>query len=540
MIEEVERANSEALGYLFPLLRASLHYLPVLLILGSCTTSVCLNHLVPSKALDCLMVQTISSRSPKLILESILSGLLILKPLFSFKFGPNAIKLLEDNFFFYNYSLEKLLSVVKLMVMNHFRDNDLSVLSTTSSQELNDVFKQMSTKDLTALKSLVKTLPSMTGQNIPDSDDEFKMFLNKCLFNIDRLHSEYLSCIEFLVMLTSGLNIDSSTASLISYVIQTLSTQEDITVTDDFKDTVKAILSLSLEDFIKRLDFCLNNIPHPVMNGKRDKQEGSDDAAQSLSADVYQLISKKCQELKDLDKELNLEIQTTIVKKNSLTDSSNLNNKALNFNNNNIIDFKGLKSRQEWKERLKEKIVSSSPTNKRTSCSKFEQFKNDFVSDFKSLFKQIKSPLLLPLNEVVYFDDSASVASNYYPCLRNDVLRSLRTPFLDKSDKTLDISKVYQSLSGLPAAVSLSHLYHGFPENSKKSKKGVSPKKRGRRPKKKQDSDDEDKESEGDKKGKESVMEKTQFFTLINDMEYIGLILRDRKKTGRLTKLVWE
>ena len=121
MIEEVERANSEALGYLFPLLRASLHYLPILVILGSCTTSVCLNHLVPSKALDCLMVQTISSRSPKLILESILSGLLILKPLFSFKFGPNAIKLLEDNFFFYNYSLEKLLSVVKLMVMNHFR-----------------------------------------------------------------------------------------------------------------------------------------------------------------------------------------------------------------------------------------------------------------------------------------------------------------------------------------------------------------------------------------------------------------------------------
>ena len=398
----------------------------------------------------------------------------------------------------------------------------------------------MSQKDLTNLKSLVKTLPSMTEQDIPDSDAEFKVFLKKCLFTIDRLHSEYLSCIESLVMLTSDLNIDSSTASLISYVIQALSTQEDITVTDDFKDTVKTILSLSLDDFIKRLDFCFNNIPHPVMNGKRDEQEGSDDASQSLSTDVYQLISKKCQELKDLDKELNLEMQASVVKKNSLTDSSNLNNKALNSNNNNHINFKGLKSRQEWKERLKEKIVSSSPTNKRTSCSKFEQFKNDFVRDFKSLFKQMKSPLLLPLNEVVYFDDSASVACNYYPCLRTDILRSLRTPFLEKSDKTVDICKVYQSLSGLPAAVSLSHLYHGFPENSKKSKKGVSPKKRGRPPKKKQNSDDEDKESKGDEKGKESVMEKTQFFTLINDMEYIGLILRDRKKTGRLTKLVWE
>jgi hypothetical protein len=544
IIEDIARANAQGLAFLFPLLKTSLRKMPVILILGCCSHSVSLNHLVPSKAVDCLAVRSISSKSPKDTLDCILSDVLVSKPLFSFKFGPTALKLLQDNFLFYNISLEKMLSIVKLMIMNHFRGNDASILSAATANEVDNILKCMSETDLSALRDLVRTLPSMSGMDIPESDTHFKSLLGKHLRKLHHCHSEFLACVAYLDMLSSDVNEVSRGVSLACCLIQMLQVNGDITEDREFKDSVKFVLSLSLDDLKMTLEFCVNNNP------LEDMHAGGDNV--SIAKQMSQLISKKLQELKYLEIELNDESQTsgmTSSKKRSLTDSSNVNKTTQNNNSellnssqrNKSINLSGLKSRQEWKERLKEQIVSSSSSSKAvTSASKFEQFKQNFVSELKSIFQELRSPLNLPLSEVVYFDDAASIAGNYYPNIRHDILNSLREPI---PDQQLTISEVYQTLAGVPASIPLQTLYGGFSSSSfrpngtmKKSSKAVSPKKRSRKSKSRRESDVESEEE----KDREEV-DKQEFFTLINDMEYIGLIQRsDKKKSGHITKLVWE
>ena len=536
MIEELGRASPEGLAFLFPLLKASLKDMPVILILGCCSNSLSLNHLLPSKVLDCLAVRSITCKSPKTVLDSILSDVLVQKPLFSFKFGPSALKLLQDNFMFYNISLEKLLSIVKLMIMNHFRLNDMSILCAVSLDDLQDILRGLSKNEVSSLRSLVKTLPSMSGQSIPESDTQFKFFLKESLQTLDDVHSEFLACIRYLDMLSSDLEVESRGVSLTCCLIQALRSKEDMTCDQEFKDAVTFLQSLSIDDLMKTLEFCVNN--NPVT----DMHAGSD--CLSSSQAMHRLVSEKLKQLKELDKELNIEMQAlTSSKKMSLTDSSNLNNSLNNSKQNNkSINLSGLKSRQEWKERLKEQILSSSSSSKSsTSISKFELFKKDFVNDLKSILQELRSPLNLPLSEAVYFDDAASIAENYYPCLRKNILDSLRSS--DKSNETLGISRVYETLSGASASVSLHSLLNGFgckkPIGKKRySRQTVSPKKKNRKSRKQLD--DESSEDEEETKGMKGVDE-SQFFTLINDMEYIGLIEKsDKKKAGHITKLVWE
>ena len=538
MIEELERADASALTALFSMIKNNIQDMPVLVMLGCCTNHLSLQQLLPAAAYDMLFVKTFQTASAAVMFERVMNEILVSSDVYSFKLGPTCLKLLQDNFDFYNFSLEKVLSIVKLMIVKHVGDNHCSILSVTSSDDLKLVLKQMSTSELKQLRSEVEQLPSIQSaavdlKSIGTKDtDSFRNFIKRSINQIHNGHKDYLQamrCLSILMTRTSesGHHL-AAAASITPFLSINMEGMSNITETNEFKNIQRSLSMLSLDQLKEKLETCINNHLAP-------------------DSSIAQMLGKEYENLLQLEK-----------------DSVSMNGAGSNDpaasleKSQSRITFEGCRNRHDWKARLKDSLpgnkTDAGSGSKKRKLSKFEEFRTGIVSSICQFFADLTPPFSLPLSEVVYFNDSSFIADHYFPCTRTEIMESLRHPLPirssggpsggdevgEMSDHELDMARIYQQIASSSVSVSMFDLMECL-----KSQKDTcmdqngddadaSPRKKVRKGKQAASKIESERNNDND------AMARQRFFTIINDMEYIGILQKDKRKAGRVTKLVWE
>lgn len=494
IIDETEKVDANALSSFILLLRQAFEYLPSCLILGCCTASLQFHQMIHSKANDCLFVKQILSPSPKKMAQTVLSDLLVSQKWFSFKLGPTIVKLLEDNFTIYSFSLERFLSILKLVIMRHFQDNDLSFLSVSTETDLDQILKKVDPEKLT---SLITTLPSLPEDKQKTLNaGNIGHYIKESIMNICHCHEHFLAALSCLVFLGEDLR-DSLGATIAACYIK-LTDAQSIGSSPYFDPFLRSLRALSLDELLLRLEKCVNNIPV-----KQKESKNGDDS-------IATFFHRKYAEFKDLETKLNNP------ENNKSTTNTPSTASKTTANASNI--FTGIRSRSEFKSRLQENLKNSKDSFTVSSTTIFEEFRNQFIQQLKRVYNDVKSPLHMPLNEVVYLNNSASVIRLYFPPIRSKLFASLRN---DEEWKSTVMSKTYSEIAISPAFVGLEEVHEKIELST------ASPKKKS-------------KKNSGSKDNEQTQGSEELVFTLINDMEYIGLIQKDKRKTGRVTKLTWE
>lgn len=531
MIEQLEKADGGALTALFSMIKNNMQDMSFLLMLGCCTNHLSLQQILPAQAYDMLLVKTFQTASAGVMFTRVMNEILMSSDVYSFKLGPTCLKLLQDNFDFYNFSLEKVLSIVKLMIVKHVGDNYCSILSVPSSGSLKLLLKQMSTKELKQLRSEVEKLPSVQSapadlNKIASKDmDSFRNFTRRSINHIHNCHNEYLQamrCLSILMTRTSGTGEYLSNLSITPFLSINMHGRSNITESNEFKNIQQSLSVLSWDEMNDKLETCINNL-----------------ASDSL---VAQMLEKEFENL--------LQLKKDAVSVNGTSG----NDASPSEKSQSRITFEGCRNRHDWKTRLKDSLSGNSDSGsskKRRKLSKFEEFRTGFVSSICQFFASLTPPFSLPLSEVVYFNDSSFIADHYFPSTRTQIIESLRHPLpirssggssggdeVVESDHELDLARIYQQIASSSVSVSLFDLMECLKSQKDTCSDGngedgdLSPRKKVRR----------NKQAAAAKpsNGNNEKVARQRFFTLINDMEYMGILQKDKRKAGRVTKLVWE
>jgi hypothetical protein len=534
MIEELEKADGGALTSLFSMLKNSMSDMPVILMLGCCTNHLSLQQLLPAKAYDMLFVRGFQTASASVMFARVMNEITMSSALYSFKLDPTCLKLLQDNFDFYNFSLEKILSIIKLMIVKHVSNHHYcTILSVTSADELKLILKKMSTSQLKQLRAAVEQLPSIESaaaqlKKIGTSDwDSFRNFIKKSINQIHNCHNEYeqaMRCLSILMAKSSESSDRLANTMITPFVSLNADGISNITETNEFRHVMKSLSTLSVDEVRQKLETCTNN---------------------HLASDssIAQMLQKEFEKLLKLGKDADSADEVVSEAPASSASADKRQSR---------VTFEGCRNRHEWKARMKNSLTSKADVTMKKKLTKFEKFRTEFVSSVSEFFASLTPPFSLPLSEVVYFTDSSFIADHYFPGTRTKIIESFRRPLLmitspdnhpvddevgESDDPELDMTRVYRQFASSSVSIGLLDMMECL-ISQKDSSRGlseeadVSPRKKVRKGKAASTSKSNKETSE--------VILRQRFFTLINDMEYTGFLQKDKRKAGRVTKLVWE
>lgn len=554
LIEELERADGHALTAFFAMMRNSMTEMPVVVMLGCCTSHLSLQQLLPASAYDMLFVKAFQTASAKTMFVRVMNEILMSSDVYSFKLGPVSLRLVEDNFSFFNFSLEKVLSIIKLMIIRHVGQSPCPLLTFTTPDELKQALVKMSKSELKQLRAEVMSLPSVASvlpelKQMGSKDaDSFRKFIKRSVTHIHECHKDFLISMKCLSVLSSSRRAGAASdrvesVSIAPFVSIIIPDDGDITDTNEFKNIQRSLSALCLDELKTRLEACINN-------------------HLSTDSSIAHLLKKEYENLLQLEKDVAISSNSNNKHRStsSKRDSNDRATSSAGKSQSGTVSFEGCKSRHEWKARLKDSLsVSRSDTRENVSTpkkrSKFEEFRSSFVSNVCHFFGELTPPFSLPLHEVIYFSDSTFVADHYFPSTRTTIIESLRHPLAlrlsskgetgegdETSDHELDVTRIYKQLASSSSSISMFDLMQSLQAQKASTSQqeaqdaDVSPRKKAR--KSKGSTDKERKRMEDEERV--MVEERRRFFTLINDMEYIGVVQKDKRKAGRLTKLVWE
>lgn len=160
------------------------------------------------------------------------------------------------------------------------------------------------------------------------------------------------------------------------------------------------------------------------------------------------------------------------------------------------LNLKDVRTRSCLQERLR-KVINQ---GKEQSNSIVGTFLIQIHEQFVEILNRLVNPMSLPMSEVVYFDEASITSDLLFPPLRLKMMRKLKEKPKEpiKKNTTINMAEMFKSFTHSNASINVKDfvLEEGNKNNNKKAK------------------------------------------LVIDDMEYIGLLARER--SGRIKKLIWE
>lgn len=172
-----------------------------------------------------------------------------------------------------------------------------------------------------------------------------------------------------------------------------------------------------------------------------------------------------------------------------------------------LNELEPCKTRSEWKERMKKRIAETPKV-----LSNFEIWRTSFVSRIKKYLNQISSPYFMPLKELVYFEDVDYVIEHIFASSRGEVVHDLRNPTEAGKDRNVLVSKLHNMIQEGEAKFDVGDLLENLKVEREFDRKKVM--------------------------NEETMI--NSFVTSINDLEFIGMIQKDKHKSEIYTKATWE
>lgn len=170
------------------------------------------------------------------------------------------------------------------------------------------------------------------------------------------------------------------------------------------------------------------------------------------------------------------------------------------------------KTRSEWKEKMKKRISEIPKV-----LSKFEVWRNNFLLKIKKYLNQVTSPYFMPLRELVYFDDVDYVVEHVFPSIRNQIVHDLRHPLKKGKEEEVIITHVENMIQQNEGSkVDMVELLENY----------------------KAEMEFEKKQKDGTVKDMESRI--STCVTFIYDLEFVGMIQKDKQGADIYTKATWE
>lgn len=481
ILDDIENSTAcSGLRSFLPTAQSHMDQMPIVILFGCYTSSFSIQQLLPSTATDTLYVVPFKTTSARLLFEEVMARALITANDFSFKLGPKILQVMMDNFVFNDFSLQKILFLIKSCLFHHFYYNPLAFLSVLNEHNLNEAFDKMNKSDFKVLYEQITQLPSVQNETVPKNELSLHEFIQSSLSNIYDAHRNLIDAVTILLMLTKG-NPNCSLGSTFATIYIKTSVAPDVTDIPEFRETIDSLRFLHLEEFKERLEVCVNN-------------------STLVDSNMAQMVKNHkilVDELEKMDQQ---------------KDQQSAKSQTPN------VDLSSVRSRSEWMQKLKS-VISASPR----VMSKFECWRHNFIRELQSEFKKLTSPHFMPLNEVVYFNQTEVLLNYCFPSPRTEAISSFRHPLKhlpqgDSSDeKVLDITRIYKMITQNTTSINL----HDFLESFKCQT-------------------DVYDSSAKKKKGPESEERLNRFFTALNDLEFVGLVEKDKRKTDHLTRVIWE
>lgn len=468
IVDDMENCgNKPGLDSFLIAAQQSLQLLNLVVVLCCYTGCLTLQQLLPTMSCDSLYLSTFNPRSPRNLFQALMSKVILTPDVFTFKLSPNCLQLIIDNFVFVDISISRISLIIKSCLFRHFHSNPFSIFSCKTKQELDQTFDAIPKKDVKKLLKEVSKLPSAKRSGL--------LSKQSIMDRLEEIHSAHLNLLDVstqLYLITKNLP-GSKLASTVTGIFISFLRSNNYGDSIQVEDTIQALRFLTLDEFKRKLDICFNN---------ETKTELSD---------FSQLLMTERETLNGFRDE-------DVVPKPSVPVV--------------LSDLEPCKKRSEWKEKMKKRIAETPKIR-----SKFEIWRNSFLSKIKKYLQEISSPYFMPLSDLVYFDDVDYVVEHIFPSVRNQIMDDLRDPFKTGSENDFLISKVHKIIQEGEVKMDI----HEMLENYEAEKEFAPKKKKGKKT-----------ENEESRKG--------LFVSSVYDLEFIGLIQRDKLRSEIFTKTTWE
>ena len=202
MIEELEGTDSAAIAAFLKMLANNIHVMRFFLILGLCSDSS-LNQYMSPQTYGLLNVKSFATESAEVMFKQVKS--LCKNPVpcddSFFKLGPECLQLLTDSFTLFDFSLEKILSIIKLMIWTHVYQKSAGSCSDEFDDcfAITDLYFANTRSDvISALKNPLTDRPGdlnggNNGTTIDPDDDDDDVVLEKGGLDISLLYRQIAS-----------------------------------------------------------------------------------------------------------------------------------------------------------------------------------------------------------------------------------------------------------------------------------------------------------------------------------------------------------
>ena len=367
-LDEIENFDKTLITSLILIIKEYLQTIPFIIIMVKSNETISLQHLLPSRATDYLIVHHFHSSFGHKIVEKIIEEFLIESSL-PFKLGSNVLEFMikiSENF---NYSIQNTHHFIKCCLFKHFYSNELSFFC----QSISELKSFVKNNDMKAMKALLRS--KLFDCSLDNK--EFKKSLVKSVSEFVSIHNQFINNLKVLLILLKANNCDISLTQL--YV-------NFLNKSFDFKQIIHSLNRLSQIQWKNCFDNCL-----------------IDSSVEETAQPLIEVL-KSCQKaLIEAIDEQKSEPQVLIER----LDMSDVKNKLTN-----------LKTRHQWKE-----IIN--PSNKPKVLTKFEIWKKTTIDSIMKAITEIPHPMSSPMNEILFFDDLNALKPNVFVVLRNDIHKSL-------------------------------------------------------------------------------------------------------------------
>lgn len=424
VIEDLEGADLNVIENFILICSEYASNIPFAFVIGIPTSMSSIQRL-PQTVLDKLNIENFAVASPTDYLTEVVSQIL-LNPNIPFKVGPRVYKLMEYSFLCHDFSISNFIKTFKFCLMEHFSDCDSASILCCYEDDIKATVKKVSTASLNdirklgSFKSYVESRPLQERRALLLNDDEFLAVIPQLLQDVHDYHTYFvptLHCLHALVHQLPKHPLGRQLRELYGYCLE-----DSISSTPDYKQAMKLIRLLSVEEFISKTRVAANAI--------------SDSITPLLSA----MQTMKEQILKNITK---LETHCQQISSESEDEPST------------VLEVK--KSRSDFQKMIKDLGDRKKP---KAHSDYIEKRRNKIVEMFETLFREfLKSPNMMPLHEGFYYDDVANVKQHVIGNPRGAIQSALSNPSRYLECNCCNVSDPGSITSDMPDSVILYKLH---------------------------------------------------------------------------------
>ncbi|CAN7989232.1 unnamed protein product [Ixodes hexagonus] len=478
ILEDLEGFKSTVLQDFILICSNYIDQLPLVLILGVSTTVNTVHRLVPQRASSCLAIETFSSIPVTEYLSQVFEKVL-LDPSVPFKLGPRVFQLIVDVILFHDFSLANLLQMLKMCIFEHYYSTSTSVLCC-QPETLASVVPALSrdkTHAITMLPSYERYLSEISENKVSP-----EKVSKKILRLVQDLHNHHRSSLVMLRALGEfSKKLPGSPLGNHFRELYILFLESPLSETEGFAKLVKLIRQKRLESALLPFD----------NEGKRLAGMGLQKLRDDLASYKARLDSIAVEDAETP------EAQEAVP-----------------------LDWGDLRSRSQFREKLKD-------LSKTKKLSPFEVLRDEFAGYFGEAFSELCPPSQLPLHEVLYYDDAASLKQYFVPSPRSVLHSALAKPhtYLKcECCQNIGAAEMSPSLPDLSLSYKL-HLESGKLINLYDLMQAFRGVKVATRQKK--------------LSTEEEKLIEAQFFRSVAELQLLGLVKSTQRKTDHMARMTW-